>query len=82
MGRRRKTKADRRAERFGELYRVGKARFQLTEDQVGDILGMKRPALLSRRKDPGKFSIEEFSILGDMFGWTGEDVMSILRPEK
>jgi len=83
MGRPRKTEAQRRAERFGELYRVGKAKLGLTEDHVKNMVGLKgRPSLLARRKDPGKFTLEQLVTLGKVFGWTDADYMAIIHPEK
>lgn len=82
MGRLRKTEAQRRAERFGELYRVGKARSGLTEELVGNMLGMRRPALLARRNSPDKFSVGELALLGKAFGWSDDEFLSIIRVEQ
>lgn len=82
MPRPRKTDAQRRAEQFGERYRVGKARICATEEQIGQILGIKRPALLARRNDPGKLSVDQLATLGDVFGWSDEDFLAIIRPWK
>ena len=81
MPRPRKTETQRRAERFGERYRVGKARLGATEEQIGNILGLKRPALLARRKDPGKLSVDQLVTLGKVFNWSDDDFIAIIRPE-
>lgn len=81
MPRPRKTEAQRRAERFGERYRVGKARLGATEKQIGNILGIERPALLARRKDPGKLSVDQLVTLGKVFNWSDDDFIAIIRPE-
>ena len=73
----RKTESQRRAERFGESYRIGKARLGATEEQIGAMLGLGRPALLSRRKEPEKFSVGEIVKLGRAFGWTDEEYLAI-----
>ncbi len=82
MGRHRKTDSQRRAERFGELYRVGKAKLGLTEHQICEMLGVTGPTLLARRKDPMKFSLGQLVTLGTAFGWTDAEYMSIIHPEK
>lgn len=81
MGRRRKTESRRRAERFGELYRIGKARLGLTEEQISQMIGFKgRPALLDRRKNPDKLSLGQLVTLGTAFGWSDSEYMAIIRP--
>lgn len=81
MPRPRKTESQRRAEQFGERYRVGKARICATEEQMGKVLGITRPALLARRNDPGKLSVQQLVTLGKVFNWSDEDYLAIIRPE-
>ena len=74
MPAKRKTRSDRVAETFGELYRVGKARAQLTEEQITTMLGFKtRGALLRRREQPLYFTLGEILTLGTAFRWTPEE---------
>lgn len=80
MGRRRKTEAEKRDERFLVAYRIGKAKKGFDEEFICSALGVTKPTLHSRRMSPGKFKIEEFSMLGKLFDWTDEEMMSIIRP--
>lgn len=82
MGRHKKTTAQRRAERFQVLYRVGKARLGIGEQEVAAMLGVSRPTLQSYRRDPGKLSLEKAAILGTAMGWTDEEIASVLFPER
>ena len=82
MGRHKKTTAQRRAERFQMLYRIGKARLGLGEQEVADMIGVSRPTLQSYRRDPGKLSLEKTAILGTAMGWTDEEIASVLFPER
>ena len=59
MGRPKKTTAQRRAERFDVLYRLG-----LLEPDIAATLGVNRDTLRSYRRDPGKLPIEKAAILG------------------
>jgi len=54
----------------------------MTELEVAALIGHQRPALLDRRKDPGLFTVNELATLMDLFGWSGEEVMTVFRPEK
>ena len=80
MGRPKKTEAQRRAERFGELYRVGKAKLGLTGQQVAQMIGVSYPTLLARRNNPDKFSLGDLATLGAAFGWSSEDFASLYHP--
>lgn len=79
MPRPKKTEAQRRAERFWELYRVGKARIGFTEEQVGRAIGLSPVSLRKRRHDPDAFTVGELVTIGSLFGWSGEDFASIYR---
>lgn len=82
MPRLKKTEAQRRTERFGELYRVGKALRGLNEDDIISVLGIKsRKTLLEYRNHPDKFGIGQIAKLGDLFGWTDEEYMEIIHPK-
>lgn len=82
MGRHKKTTAQRRAERFQMLYRIGKARLGLLEPEIAAMLGVTRDTLRSYRRDPGKLSLEKAAILGTAMGWTDEEIASVLFPER
>ena len=83
MPRLRKTEAQRRTERFGELYRVGKARLGFNEDDILVFLGIKsRKTLLTYRNHPDRFGLGQIAKLGELFGWTEEEYMDILHPKK
>lgn len=82
MGRHKKTTAQRRAERFQLLYRIGKARLGLLEPEIAAMLGVTRDTLRSYRRDPGKLSLEKVAILGTAMGWTTEEIASVLFPER
>ncbi len=82
MGRPKKTTAQRRAERFDVLYRVGKARLGLLEPDIAAMLGVNRDTLRSYRRDPGKLPLEKAAILGTAMGWTNEEISSVLFPER
>ena len=80
MPARKKTRADRVAETFDELYRVGKARARLTEEEITVMLGFKtRGALLRRREQPLYFTLGEILILGAAFRWTPEEWSALNR---
>lgn len=82
MGRPKKTTAQRRAERFEALYRVGKARLGLLEPDVAAMLGVSRPTLKSYRRDPGKLPLGKAIILWTAMDWTNEEIASVLFPER
>ncbi len=83
MGRRRKTESQRRAERFGELYVVGKKRLGLRENEICQMIGLNAvSALWARKRVPEKFSLGQLVTLGTAFGWTADDYMAIIRPER
>lgn len=82
MPRLRKTDAQRRAERFGELYRVGKARLGMTDEQVGQMLDMSSATLRKKRRSPGEFSFSQIITMGAVFGWSDEDYLAIIHPQR
>lgn len=86
MPAKRKTRADRVAECFGELYRIGKARADLTEEQISTMIGYKsRDALLARRKDPLSFTLGQLLTMGTVFRWRDEDwsqLVATMRGDK
>ena len=86
MPAKRKTRADRVAECFGELYRIGKARADLTEEQISTMIGYKsRDALLARRKDALSFTLGQLLTMGTVFRWRDEDwsqLVATMRGDK
>lgn len=82
MPRLRKTEAQQRAEqratRFKELYCVGKIRAGLTDEQCAAMIGVCRATLATAKKDPGKFRLEQLDKFRRAFGWTAEEVASIV----
>lgn len=82
MPRSKKTDAQRRAERFGEHYRVGKARLQLQEPDIAAALGMGKSTLFLHKRNPDTFSLGQLVRLGSVFGWTEEEYMDIIRGGK
>lgn len=48
-----------RAELFGELYRIGKARLGLTEEQCAAIAGVCPKTLFNAKKTQAKESVSE-----------------------
>lgn len=80
MPRLKKTDAQRRAERFEKLYQSGKASSGLTDAQCATIAGVCSKTLYNERKDPiGKITIGQLSQFGKVFGWSDEDILSIIR---
>ena len=78
MPRPKKTDAQRMAERFVELYKVGKAKAGLTDAQCAAIAGICRKSLSNAKKDPcDRISIGQLSKLGAVFGWTDEEYLAI-----
>lgn len=82
MPRLKKTEAQRRAELFQELYRVGKARFKLTDEQVGCAVDLHRTTVCNTAKTPEKFKFGTVIEIGKTLGWTDEEFLSIIHAEK
>ena len=74
MPAKKKTPADRRAEQFRKMYRIGKAAADLNEDQVAAVLGITSRTLQKRRKDPDSFTMGEVFVLASLFHWSAEDI--------
>lgn len=80
MGRKRKTEAQRRLERFSELYRLGKAKLGFNEDKIAEILGTTRRSFLGRRNNTEKLKLGEFVKLSYIFAWSDDEILSIIHP--
>lgn len=80
MGRKKITRADRVNQAFGEAYRIGKARADLTNLEIASIVGLKTQATLKKRRDnPMDLTLGELFNMGAAFRWTEDDYMNILR---
>lgn len=80
MPRLRKTESQRRAERFREAYRVGKARVGTTDEKVGDAVGLHRVTICRIVKDPDNFF--RFGVLNTLqknLGWTDDELLAIIH---
>lgn len=76
----RKNDAQRRAERFSEHYRVGKAKLKLLEPQIADMLGIGQTTLKKYKHDPlNEFSVEQLISFGHAFGWTDAEYLDIIH---
>lgn len=82
MPRLKKTDAQRRAERFDEHYRVGKARLRLHEPEIAAALGLGESTLRKYKREPDMFSLGQIVRLGRVFGWSDEDYLDIIRAQK
>lgn len=82
MPRLKKTDAQRRAERFDEHYRVGKARLKLHEPEIAAALGVSEATLYRYKRSPDMFSMGQIVRLGRVFGWSDEEYLDIIRAQK
>ena len=83
MPAKKKTRADRAAEAFRERYKVGKARLDLQETDIAEIVGFKTlNPLRKRRRDPLGFTVGQLMAMGAAFHWTADDYLAILQVEK
>ncbi len=78
MPAKKKTREDRMADAFSQMYRIGKARSGMTESDVADALGITRPTLQKRRENPGLFPFGDVLKLCALFCWEGDEVMKIV----
>ena len=82
MPRPRKTEDQRRAERFRESYRTGKARIGFLEPQIAAALGIGESTMRKYKQNPcDQFSINQFAKLGELLGWSDDELLSIIRAE-
>lgn len=78
MPRLRKTEAQRRAERFDEHYRTGKARLKLHDADIASALGLCETTLRKYRRIPDKFPLGALIRLGGILGWSDAEYMDII----
>lgn len=79
MARLKKTRAEQLTERFGEAYRIGKARCGMTNAEIAEMIGLKTQTTLKRRRgNPAEFTLGQLLAMGAAFRWTLEDYAHIL----
>lgn len=67
------------ADTFSQMYRIGKARSGMTDEEVADALGIGRKALWKRRKNPSLFPLGDVLKLSAIFCWQQDEVMDIFK---
>lgn len=77
MPAKKKTREDRMTDAFTQMYRIGKVRSGMTEGDVADALGITRPTLQKRRKNPSLFPFGDVLKLSAIFCWQQDEVMDI-----
>lgn len=77
MPAKKKTREDRMFDTFSSLYRIGKARTGMTDEEVADALGIGRKALWKRRKNPSLFPFGEVLKLCAIFCWQEDEMAKI-----
>ena len=78
MPAKRKTKADRLREKFGQMYKVGKAVTGLNDTDIAESLGLGVTALWARRKAPETFKLGEIVKLSVILRWGGSDLTDLI----
>lgn len=78
MPAKKKTREDRMLETFTVLYRIGKSRSGMTEEEVAGALGVTRPTLQKRRENPKLFQFGDILKLCALFCWEDNEIMSIV----
>lgn len=79
MPAKRKTREDRMKDSFSRMYRVGKARAGMTEDEIAGALGVSRNTLLNRRRDPKTFPLGDVLKLCALFYWDESEMTGLVR---
>lgn len=79
MPAKKKTREDRMTDIFAQMYRIGKARSGMTDEEVADALGIGRKALWKRRKNPSLFPLGDVLKLSAIFCWQQDEVMDIFK---
>ena len=64
---------------FTRMYRTGKSRAGMTEEEVAGALGITRSTLRSRRQNPGSFSLGEVLKLCALFYWEEGEMVGLVR---
>ena len=79
MPAKKKTREDRLNESFSRLYRMGKSRAQMTEDDIADALGITRTTLRNRRRNPKTFPFGDVLKLCALFLWDDGEMTQLVR---
>lgn len=79
MPRLRETESQRRAKRFNKHYRVGKSILNLQELQIASALGVSDSTLRKYKQNPDMIKIGKLVRLSNVFEWTDEQLLDILR---
>lgn len=79
MPAKRKTREDRMRETFARLYRTGKSRTGMTEEDVAGALGVTRATLRSRRRNPNTFPFGDILKLCSLFYWDDGEITQLVR---
>lgn len=77
MPRLKKTDKQRRAERFSEHYRVGKARLRLRDPEIAAALGVAESTLYRYKKEPDKLPLGKLVRLKHVLGWSDREYLDI-----
>lgn len=78
MPRLKKTEEQRRADRFWELYRIGKAKTGFTDEQCAAIAEVCPTTIYNAKKaTDDRISLGQLARFIKAFGWSKEDVISI-----
>lgn len=72
------TESQRRAARVRKLFADGKNKIGFTDEQIGQILGVKRDTVRRYREHPEAL-YEKLVNLGKAMAWTDEDWLSVWR---
>lgn len=79
MPAKKKTREDRLNDTFSSLYRIGKTRAHMTEDDVADALGVTRTTLWNRRRNPKTFPLGDVLKLSILFCWEPEETARLME---
>lgn len=75
----RKTKADRLREQFGQMYKVGKAVTGLNDTDIAESLGIGITALWKRKNAPETFKFGEIVKLSVILRWGMSDLTDLIE---
>lgn len=83
MPAKRKTKEDRTAEAFANLYRIGKARSGMKDSEVADALGIKSVMTWRKRRNrPEIIPLGDFAKLSVLLQWQDSEVDALVEMMK
>lgn len=79
MPAKKKTREDRMRETFTVLYRIGKSRSGMTEEEVAGALGVTRSTLRRWRRNPNTFPFGNILKLCSLFYWDDGEITQLVR---